>query len=84
MQYMKKSWEKISRLNPPKPNIENPDKPIEALMQQLVIELEMNFHKIFEELEYLNSQIEKLREEWFGVCYKYVSKFNDTRREIWE
>jgi hypothetical protein len=63
MDYLKKSWEKLERLNPPKPFKDDTEKQIEGVLQQLIIELEVNLHNIYNELEYLSGIVEKLREK---------------------
>jgi hypothetical protein len=63
MDYLKKSWEKLGKLNPPEPFKDDEEKPIEGVLQQLIIELEVNLHNIYNELEYLDNIVEKLREK---------------------
>ena len=62
MEYLKKSWEKLERLNPPPLFKDDPEKPIEGILQQLIVELEIHLHRIYNELEYLNTEVEKIRE----------------------
>ncbi|WP_455392071.1 hypothetical protein [[Eubacterium] cellulosolvens] len=62
MEYLKKSWEKLERLSPPPVFKEDTEKPIEGVLQQLIIELEIHLHRIYNEIDYLSTQVDKLRE----------------------
>ncbi len=63
MDYLKRSLEKLQRLNPPSPFKEDPNKPLEGVLLQLIIELEKSLHDIHDELEYLTEEVEKLKEQ---------------------
>ncbi|MCK5561565.1 MAG: hypothetical protein KAJ51_13265 [Thermoplasmata archaeon] len=63
MEHLKKSWEKLERLNPPPVFKDDSEKPIEGVLQQLIIELEIHLHRIYDEIEYLAYEVDKLREK---------------------
>jgi len=62
MEHLKESLKKLQQLNPPSPFKEDPEKLIEGVLQQIIIEVELHLNRIDNELEYLVTEVERLKE----------------------
>jgi hypothetical protein len=62
LEHLRETLKKLEKLDPPRPFRDDPKKPIEGLLLQLIFELELHLNRIDNELEYLTIEVERLKE----------------------